>query len=163
MSDKYQGKYRIPSARLKNWDYGWNAMYFVTICTQNRECYFGDIVNAEMQLSPIGQIAQKYCFEIPQHFPFIELDEFVVMPNHVLGLIIINKDDGRVGNNMGNDVKTPNWGVSIIFLVSGIVFVKLEKQKPNQNDLSQISILHLLFAFIATNISGTNKYYRKYC
>jgi len=44
MTNKYQNKYRISSTRLQNWDYGWNAPYFVTICTQNREYYFGDIV-----------------------------------------------------------------------------------------------------------------------
>ncbi len=57
-SKKFQNKYRIPSARLQNWDYGWNAMYFVTICTRNRKCYFGDIENGKMQLSGIGEIVQ---------------------------------------------------------------------------------------------------------
>lgn len=45
--DKFQNKYRIPSARLQNWNYGWNAWYFVTICTQNRKHFFGNIT--EMQ------------------------------------------------------------------------------------------------------------------
>ena len=96
MTDKYQNKYRIPSARLQNWNYGWNAPYFVTICTQNRECYFGDIVDGKIQLSEIGEMAQKYWMEIPQQFPFVQLGAFVVMPNHVHGIIIIDKpDDGR--------------------------------------------------------------------
>lgn len=112
MSEKFQNKYRIPSTRLQNWDYGWNALYFVTICTQNRECYFGDIRDGKMQLSDIGQIANKYWLAIPQHFPFVELDEFVVMPNHMHGIIVINKkNDGRDGNN-NNDVETPKLGVS---------------------------------------------------
>ena len=92
MSDKFQGKYRIKSARLENWDYSWNAMYFVTICTQNRESYFGDIAKDEMMLSEIGEIAQNCWLEIPKHFPFVGLNEFVVMPNHVHGIVIINKD-----------------------------------------------------------------------
>jgi len=91
MSDKYKGRYRIESARLKNWDYGWNAAYFVTICTHGREHYFGDIINGRMQLSEIGHLANKYWSEIPKHFPFVELDSFVVMPNHVHGIVIINK------------------------------------------------------------------------
>ncbi len=96
MANKFQNKYRIPSARLQNWDYGWNAPYFVTICTQNRECYFGDIVDGTMQLSEIGHMAEKYWYEIPEHFPYVELGVFVVMPNHVHGIIIIDKpDDGR--------------------------------------------------------------------
>lgn len=96
MAEKFQNKYRIASARLQNWDYGWNAAYFVTICTHGREHYFGDIVDGEMQLSEIGQIANKYWNEIPQHFPFIELGVFVVMPNHAHGIVVINKpDNGR--------------------------------------------------------------------
>ena len=54
MPDKFRNKYRISSTRLQNWDYGRNAAYFVTICTQGREHYFGNIVDGEMQLSPIG-------------------------------------------------------------------------------------------------------------
>jgi putative transposase len=91
MTDKYQNKYRIPSARLQNWDYGWSAPYFVTICTQNRECNFGEIVDGKMQLSVIGEMAQKYWMEIPKHFPFVTLDAFVVMPNHVHGIVVIDK------------------------------------------------------------------------
>jgi len=115
--EKFKGKYRIESARLQDWDYGWNAMYFITICTQNREFYFGDIADphklgaSTMQLTEIGEIALKYWNEIPKHFPFVELDEFVVMPNHVHGIIVINKtDDGR--DKKRNDVETPNLGVS---------------------------------------------------
>jgi putative transposase len=108
MAEKYQNKYRIKSARLQNWDYGWNAPYFVTICTQNREHYFGKIIHGEMQLSEIGELAQKYWNEIPQHFPFVELGAFVVMPNHTHGIIVIDKiDDGRgVGNVAINRVDT---------------------------------------------------------
>ena len=91
MIDKYQNKYRIPSARLQNWDYGWNATYFVTICTQNREYYFGDVVNHKMQLSEIGHIAQSCWQEIPKHFPFVILDAFIIMPNHVHGIVVIDK------------------------------------------------------------------------
>ena len=91
--------------RLQNWNYGWNAIYFVTICTKNREYYFGNIADKKMQLSEIGKIAKKYWNEIPKHFPFVELNEFVVMPNHIHGIIIINKpDDGR-----NNVVETHNY------------------------------------------------------
>jgi putative transposase len=93
VTDKYQNKYRIPSARLQNWDYGWNSHYFVTICTQNRECNFGEIVDGKMQLSVIGEMAQKYWMEIPEHFPFVTFDAFVVMPNHVHGIVVIDKPD----------------------------------------------------------------------
>jgi REP element-mobilizing transposase RayT len=90
-SDKFQNKYRIPSARAKWWDYGNNAAYFITICTAYRKNYFGRIINGKMALSDIGKIADDCWMNIPKHFPFVDLGEFVVMPNHVHGIIIINK------------------------------------------------------------------------
>ncbi len=81
MDDKFQNKYRISSTRLQNWDYGWDASYYVTICTKNREHYFGKIVDGEMCLSEIGGIAQQCWREIPDHFPFVILDAFVIMPD----------------------------------------------------------------------------------
>jgi REP element-mobilizing transposase RayT len=91
--DLFQGKYRNESLRLKNWDYGSNAWYFVTIATKNQEPYFGNIKNNEMQHTEIGQIAEKYWCEISIHFPFVILDEFIIMPDHLHGIIIINKND----------------------------------------------------------------------
>jgi putative transposase len=91
MVDRYKGKYRIPSARLKNWDYGSNAPYFVTICTDNKICYFGNVKEGKMYLSDLGQLANKYWLEIENKFPFVVLDHFVVMPNHVHGIINIDK------------------------------------------------------------------------
>jgi REP element-mobilizing transposase RayT len=93
MAEKYQNKYRIASARLKNWDYRTNAAYFLTICTKNMTHYFGKIINGKMELSPIGELAHQFWAEIPQHFPFVKLDAFIIMPNHVHGIIIIDNDD----------------------------------------------------------------------
>ena len=89
---KYNNRYRIDTTRLPSWDYGANAPYFVTICTKNREKFFGKIINNSVRLSPIGKIAQKYWLEIPKHFPFVKLDKFIIMPNHIHGIIIINKN-----------------------------------------------------------------------
>jgi REP element-mobilizing transposase RayT len=86
-AEKYQNKYRIASARMKNYDYASNGAYFITIVTQNRDHFFGDIVDNKMILNEIGKIAQKYWDEIPQHFPFIRLDEMVVMPNNIHGIL----------------------------------------------------------------------------
>jgi REP element-mobilizing transposase RayT len=102
---KFQNKYRIESARLQNWDYGWNAPYFVTICTAHRVCYFGHIQNGKMQFSETGKMAHNCWLEIPEHFPFVTLDVHVIMPNHVHGIIIINKPNDRrnaAGNGPGN-------------------------------------------------------------
>jgi REP element-mobilizing transposase RayT len=95
-ADKYRGKYRIPSARWRDWDYGANAAYFVTICTAHRQLFFGQISDAEMIRSEIGQIAHEYWLQIPEHFPFVVSDQFVIMPNHVHGIIVINKPDHDV-------------------------------------------------------------------
>ena len=81
----YKNKYRIESARLKNWDYSTEGCYFITICAQGRNHYFGTISNGIMALSEIGKIAEQFWGEIPDHFPFVHLDEWVIMPNHVHG------------------------------------------------------------------------------
>lgn len=88
----YKNKYRVESARLKGWDYSSNGGYFITICVHNRECVFGNIENRKMIMSDLGKIAEKYWREIPHHFPFVKLDTYVVMPNHIHGIIFIEKN-----------------------------------------------------------------------
>ncbi len=88
--EKFKNKYRIPSNRWQKWYYSSRGTYFVTICTQNRVNYLGEIIDNEMKLSEIGEISYRFWFEIPNHFSFVLLDEFVVMPNHIHGIIIIN-------------------------------------------------------------------------
>jgi putative transposase len=104
MSERFQEKYRIPSTRLQNCDYGWNAVYFITLCTAGHEHQFGKIADGEIFMSDIGLLAKEFWYEIPQHFKFIELDAFVVMPNHIHGILIINKNgDGRYINYDSKD------------------------------------------------------------
>lgn len=81
--EKFKNKYRVSSARAPFWDYGWDAAYFITICTHDREYFFGEIVDGEMNLNALGKTAQKYWREIPHHFSYIILREFVVMPNPI--------------------------------------------------------------------------------
>ena len=88
---KYQNKYRIPSVRLAGWDYANNAAYFITICTKNRIHFFGCIKNHKMVLSEMGKTAEAYWYEILNQFPFVKLELFVVMPNQIHGIIVINK------------------------------------------------------------------------
>lgn len=162
--DKFQNKYRIPTNRMIGFDYGSNAFYFVTICTKNREHYFGEIINnntvephhlapiksnelngtkngaynethnyasvnnsnkinemqngaynethndASLQMTEIGKIAHQYWAEIPKHYPFVTVDEFVIMPNHIHGILYLNPIDknertpnifGPQSNNLG--------------------------------------------------------------
>ena len=118
VAKKYKNKFRIPSTRLPYWDYGWNAAYFVTICTQHREHFFGEVTNRKMQLSKIGELVSKYWVEIPQHFSFVILDAFIFMPDHFHGIIIIDKPDDVDNTNIKTpnvetpNLETPNLGVS---------------------------------------------------
>ena len=89
----FRNKYRVESIRMRNWDYSWPGLYFITICTGGREHYFGEISNRRMHLNQTGDLAQTIWMEIPIHFPFIVLDAFIVMPNHIHGIIIIEKPD----------------------------------------------------------------------
>jgi len=93
MGERFLDKYRIPSARLPNWDYRWNGIYFITICPEGRNDYFGKISNRIMVLSEIGLLAQRIWNQIPTHFPFVDLDSFVIMPNHIHGILIIDKNE----------------------------------------------------------------------
>ena len=89
----FRNYYRIKSTRHPDWNYAGDGMYFVTICTFNRVYYFGDVINEEMRLNNTGEIAAKFWAEIPKHFFNVILDEFVIMPNHVHGIIFICNDD----------------------------------------------------------------------
>ncbi len=88
--EKFKGKYRIPSARLQSWDYGSNGMYFITICTGGRRRFFGEIVKGKMMLSHVGILADVLWYEIKNHGKNVELAEFVVMPNHIHGILILD-------------------------------------------------------------------------
>jgi len=94
MMGLYRGKYRVESTRLKGWDYAANGWYFVTVCTRGRECFFGRIVDQRMRLSKVGDIALRYWEEIPNHSANAGLDAFVIMPNHLHGIVIIKAHDG---------------------------------------------------------------------
>ncbi len=75
------------SIRLKGYDYSLPGAYFVTICTQNKICLFGNVNNEEMALNDFGRIVQMVWDELPVHYQFIKLDTFIIMPNHVHGII----------------------------------------------------------------------------
>jgi REP element-mobilizing transposase RayT len=78
------------SVRLRDYDYTQIGAYFITICTSVRQCLFGDITNGTMVLSRAGKIVEVCWREIPQHFPHAEFSTFVVMPNHLHGIIVIS-------------------------------------------------------------------------
>jgi len=88
------------SIRLKGYEYSQGGAYFVTICTHNRECMFGKIVDGKMCINEWGKIAERCWLEIPEHYPNVSLDEFVIMPNHIHGIIILNEKISIIGANV---------------------------------------------------------------
>lgn len=98
----YKNKYRVESARLKGWDYSSNGYYFLTICTKNRKHYFGEIVDSKMDLNAIGILTENFWKKIPEYSPYVSLDAFVIMPNHMHGILVIDEPH----------VETPKLGVS---------------------------------------------------
>ena len=91
MCPGYRNRYRYNSLRYAGRDYSRPGKYFVKICTAQKTKWFGSVINSKMHLSEIGHIASQMWYEIPVHFPFIGLDAFVVMPNHIHGIIVINR------------------------------------------------------------------------
>ncbi|GAB4323766.1 MAG: transposase [Bacteroidales bacterium] len=93
--DKFQNRYRIATARAQWWNYGWNGAYFITICTKNREHFFGEIRNGKMHLSDIGKIAQIQWIKTFEMRPDMKLwmGEYVIMPNHFHAIIGIGENE----------------------------------------------------------------------
>lgn len=92
---KFQNKYRIETTRSKNWDYSLPAWYYVTICTDERRHFFGDIDQLEprVRLIILGRTAFEFFKNIPDHFPFVKVEAFVIMPNHVHGLLKFQRQE----------------------------------------------------------------------
>lgn len=88
-------KHHRKSIRLKGYDYASKGAYYVTIVIQGRECLLGEIINKEMHLSKYGEIVQKWWDEIPVHFLGVEGGAFVIMPNHVHGIIFVTNEPKR--------------------------------------------------------------------
>lgn len=82
------------SIRIKEYDYTSPGAYFVTLVTYQRDCLFGEIRDAKMALNDLGSIADECWRAIPDHFPFVELGAYVIMPNHVHGIIVIRESVG---------------------------------------------------------------------
>jgi REP element-mobilizing transposase RayT len=89
-------KHQRRSIRLKGYDYSKAGAYFITICTHCKECLFGEIIDGATKLNAYGEIVEKCWCELPNHYENICLDEFVVMPNHIHGIIVITYNVGAI-------------------------------------------------------------------
>lgn len=128
MNDYFINRYRISSARLKDWNYSQSGAYYVTICTQNHKCYFGKIDEDKVELNQMGKTIKKYWLEISKHFSNVSLDEFVIMPNHLHGIIVIDK-------NNNDYVETSNLGVSTNQNQGGVTHTKNPMGKNNLGEI----------------------------
>lgn len=95
------------SLRLVDYDYGSEGYYFITICCKDRENYFGNISSGKMILSEIGKKASDFWLEIPSHFDHVKLDAFIIMPNHLHGIIILKYPDNGTRHGVSLH-QTPN-------------------------------------------------------
>ncbi len=118
-SELYQEKYRIKSIRLPNWDYSNPGYYAVTICTKDKIEYFGKIKNGKMYLNQLGKIVEKCWLEIPNHFPFIFLDCYIIMPNHIHGIIEIKCRDAKFCVSTGNENKFGPQSKNLASIIRG--------------------------------------------
>ena len=151
MADLFKNKYRIKSTRLETWDYRWNAAYFITICTANRRHYFGEIKNGKMQFSPTGAIAEKLWHEIPHHASHVELGNFIVMPNHIHGILILDNpeisreekisegnDEEKKNDPPGNHPKDPVQTLHATSQPHPEKNLQMAKISPKSNSISTI-------------------------
>ena len=143
MPNLFQNKYRIPSNRLPGYDYGADGWYFVTICTKNRVHYFGDIVRthhrecdivetrncASLQYTETGTVAHDFWLQIPQHYPFVQLDTFVIMPDHIHGILCFNNPDKTDWSPNVFGPQSQNLGAVIRAFKSSV------KRHTNQNNI----------------------------
>jgi REP element-mobilizing transposase RayT len=83
------------SIRLKHYDYTQTGAYFVTVCTWQKECLFGDVVDGETRLNEYGNVVVDCWNKIPSHFQYVGLDAFIVMPNHVHVIIVMDNCRGK--------------------------------------------------------------------
>ena len=95
------------SIRLRNYDYSSAGAYFVTILIKDRECLLGEVVDGEMRLSEMGEVVRAIWESLPERYPGVELDESVIMPNHMHGIIVITPEAERAAT------KAPDTDVDV--------------------------------------------------
>src|SRR3989338_11704560 len=88
--------------RLPDYDLSSEGAYFVTICTKNRQCLFSNITDGEIRLNEAGKMNQTRWQQLPQRFDNILLDEFIIMPNHVHGIIKIAEAGTRPSSSFND-------------------------------------------------------------
>ncbi|MFK7932123.1 MAG: transposase [Saprospiraceae bacterium] len=116
---KFKNQYRIESARLNDWDYRNAGIYFITICTYEHQHFFGKCGKGKMKLSTAGIIVQGCWYEIPRWNPHVELGRFIVMPNHLHGILFLDDYLRRIEDANSSQNKRDEDVFSNVSTVSG--------------------------------------------
>jgi putative transposase len=169
----YKNKYRVESIRLKNWDYSNNGYYFITICTKEKEHFFGNIIDGKMFLNDIGKIIYDEWYKSEKMRPNIILDEFIIMPNHIHGIIIINNDNVETHSNASlpnhnanqkiNDVSGNNSNNNILTDNDNVNETHSNASLPNNNTTKKNNLSNIIRGFKSSStklihISGFNNF-----
>ena len=153
----WKQKYHRRSTRLKGYDYSRPGFYFVTICTKNRQHLFGEIMNNVMHLNDAGKMVLNCWLEIPGHYSNVKLHEFIIMPNHIHGILeIIEKQNPLTSNN-------PQVGVQYFEPLPGD-YLNEEPQSRKQGHLKH-RYQHIIPGSLGSIIRGfeigVTKWFRK--
>ncbi len=111
------------SIRLKEYNYSQSGYYFVTVCARGRDFLFGDIVDGEMVLNEYGKILASCWHDLPDHYDNVELDRFIIMPNHVHAIIIVGaglpRPNTTAQGNIGREDRAPTLGQIVAYYKYG--------------------------------------------
>jgi putative transposase len=142
------------SLRLKGYDYSQSGAYFVTICTENRLKHFGSILTDTMLLNPLGQLAYQELAKLPQYWDNLDIDLFVVMPNHVHAILVLH-DSTALKNppNLAHIVGGYKAGVTRSARKKGIIASNLVLWQDRYNDhiIRREKSLNYIRNYVATN------------
>ena len=108
------------SIRLRDYDYAQAGAYFITIVTKDRLCLFGEVVECAMRLNEVGRMVQTVWEELPGHYPGVRCDAFVIMPNHIHGIIALAENEADGPPDVGAGLK-PARGAVAFRIGSGLV------------------------------------------
>jgi len=136
----FQNKYRIESARRQGWDYADNGYYFITICTKDREHFFGEFENGEMVLSEMGLVVKNE-IDITRKRKNLIIEEFVIMPNHIHLLLQLFENESRRRRDVARNVSTTTDMITTTITEQSNIFDKddfMSEISPRANSISVI-------------------------
>jgi putative transposase len=139
------------SPRLKGYDYSQSGAYFVTICTAGRQHFFGEIENANMQLTQVGDLCIRHWDDLPNHFPSLELDGFVVMPNHVHGILLLTDIYSDKKPKLGTIIATYKAAVSRQVHRLNLLEGQIWQERYNDHIIRNTRSLNYVRNYVATN------------